>query len=110
MYSGLKPLLMPLFLRTALVFAGTGAVVVNDVNNGDVSHVGIGLVIMVMIYAVGDVSGAHFNPTVSIGFWLARRFPGREVLPSRPWEYSGLVVLRDHRGGAVASDPDQKND
>jgi len=50
----------------ALVFAGTGAIVVNDLTNGAVSHVGIsltfGLVVMSMIYALGDISGAHLNP------------------------------------------------
>src|SRR5690349_6198231 len=40
-----------------------------------------GLVIMSMIYAFGDVSGAHFNPAVTLGFWLSRRLSGREVVP-----------------------------
>ncbi len=69
----------------ALVFAGTGAVIANDLTGGAISHVGValsfGLVIMVMVYAVGDVSGAHFNPAVTLAFWLAKRLPGREVAP-----------------------------
>jgi aquaporin Z len=69
----------------ALVFAGTGAIVINDVTGGTVSHVGIaltfGLIVLAMIYAVGDVSGAHLNPAVSLGFFAARQFPLREVIP-----------------------------
>jgi len=69
----------------ALVFAGTGAIVINAVSGGAVSHVGIGLVfgliVMALIYAVGEVSGAHLNPAVTLGFFLARRFPAALVLP-----------------------------
>src|ERR1700722_6441327 len=69
----------------ALVFAGTGAIVINDVSGGAITHVGIaltfGLVIMAMIYTVGDISGAHFNPAVTSAFWLSGRFSGTQVLP-----------------------------
>jgi MIP family channel proteins len=62
----------------ALVFAGCGAIMV-DSDTGALGHVGVaisfGLVIMVMIYAVGHISGAHFNPAVTLGFALSRHFP-----------------------------------
>lgn len=69
----------------ALVFAGTGAIIINDATGGAVTHVGIaltfGFVVMAMIYALGEVSGAHFNPAVSIGFWMAGRLPLRQLWP-----------------------------
>jgi len=66
----------------ALVFAGAGAIVV-DAKTHALGHVGVaivfGLVIMAMIYAVGHVSGAHFNPSVSFAFALTRHFPWRRA-------------------------------
>jgi aquaporin NIP len=69
----------------ALVFAGTGAIVINDVSGGAVTHVGIaltfGLVVLAMIYTLGDISGAHLNPAVTFGFWLSGRFAAGQLLP-----------------------------
>jgi aquaporin NIP len=74
------------FLGTAaLVFAGTGAIVINDVSGGVITHAGIaltfGLVVLAMIYTFGDISGAHLNPAVTLGFWAARRFDVARVVP-----------------------------
>ena len=72
------------FLGTfALIFAGTGAIVVDQVSGGTIGHAGIaltfGLIVMAMIYTFGDVSGAHFNPAVTTAFAASGRFPWREV-------------------------------
>jgi aquaporin NIP len=79
-----------------LVFAGTGAIVVNDASGGVITHMGIaltfGLIVLAMIYTVGDISGAHLNPAVTIGFWAARRLPGRDVLPYIGSQFAGAVV------------------
>ena len=67
-----------------LVFAATGVVIVNDMAGGVITHTGIaittGLVVMAIIYSVGDVSGSHINPAVTVGFWLAGRFSGYRVI------------------------------
>ncbi len=93
----LKKKLAAEFLGTfALVFAGTGAIVINDVTHGAVTHVGIaltfGLVVLAMIYTVGDISGAHLNPAVTLGFWAARRFEASQVLPYLASQCAGALL------------------
>jgi MIP family channel proteins len=80
-----------------LVFAGCGAIMV-DAKTGALGHIGVafsfGLVIMAGIYAVGHISGAHFNPAVTLGFVLGRHFP-----PGRALGYWGAQLI----GAVVAA-------
>jgi Glycerol uptake facilitator and related permeases (Major Intrinsic Protein Family) len=85
------------FLGTfCLVFAGTGAIVIDSVTGGAVSHVGValtfGLIVLAMIYTIGDISGAHINPAVTIGFFAARRFEAGSVIPYVACQCGGALV------------------
>lgn len=79
-----------------LVFCGTGAVVINEISNGQVTHTGIaitfGLVVMAMIYAVGDVSGAHLNPAVTIAFAINKNFEWKKTIPYLISQLAGAIV------------------
>jgi MIP family channel proteins len=79
----------------ALVFAGAGAIMV-DAQTHALGHVGVaivfGLVIMAMIYAVGHVSGAHFNPAVTFAFALTRHFPWRCALAYWTAQLAGALA------------------
>lgn len=81
----------------ALIFAGCGAIVV-DTNTHQLGHVGVaisfGLVIMFGIYAVGHISGAHFNPAVTFGFALSRHFP---------WSRAGVYWFAQLIGALLAA-------
>jgi aquaporin NIP len=93
----MKKLLAEFLGTFALVFAGTGAIVINHASGGVIGHAGIaltfGLVVLAMIHTFGDVSGAHLNPAVTLGFAGARRFPLREV--------PGYIAVQ--AGGALAA-------
>jgi aquaporin Z len=85
------------FLGTfILVFAGTGAVMVNKTSAGSVTHLGVsfvfGAVVTAMIYALGHISGAHFNPAVTLGFWASGFFPKYKVLPYVLAQCAGAIA------------------
>jgi len=69
----------------AMVFCGTGAIIINQQTNGAITHVGVaitfGLIVMAMIYALGNISGSHLNPAVTIAFTLAKKFEVKQVAP-----------------------------
>jgi MIP family channel proteins len=96
------------FAAFALVFAGCGAIIADTTRDGALGTVGVslvfGLIIMVMIYATGHLSGAHINPAVTIAFTLTRHFPVRDALAYVGAQLAGAI------GGALvllATWPDQ---
>ena len=80
----------------ALVFGGCGAIVANARYDGALGAVGValafGLVIMVMVYATGHLSGAHINPAVTIAFALTRHFPRREAVAYVAAQLAGATL------------------
>ena len=80
----------------ALVFCGTGAIIINDLSGGAVTHFGIavtfGLIVTVMIYSFGSISGAHINPAVSIAFSLTEVFSVKSVLPYLIFQFIGAIL------------------
>src|SRR5690349_14876236 len=80
----------------ALVFCGTGAIIINQETNGSITHVGIaitfGLIVMAMIYALGNISGAHLNPAVTIAFTLSRSFSVKELFPYMLCQVTGALL------------------
>jgi aquaporin NIP len=80
----------------ALVFCGTGAIVIDQASGGAVTHVGVaitfGLIILAMIYALGDISGAHLNPAISFGFMIAGRIGIKETLMYIIYQFAGAFL------------------
>lgn len=80
----------------ALVFAGCGAIIVNDLYGGLLGHVGVslvfGLVVMAMIYSLGNISGAHINPAVTLGFLFAGRMARQDAAPYIVSQLSGAIA------------------
>jgi MIP family channel proteins len=88
----------------ALVFAGCGAVMV-DAKTHALGHVGValsfGLVIMVMIYATGHISGAHFNPAVTFAFALSRHFPWTRAVGYWVAQIGGALIAASILRGSL---------
>ena len=80
----------------ALVFAGCGAIVVDDLFGAPLGHTGVsmvfGLIVMVMIYSIGNISGAHINPAVTLGFFFAGRIQKKDILPYVASQLTGAVA------------------
>lgn len=81
----LKKYIAELIGTFTLLFCGTGAIIINQETGGVITHVGVattfGLTVAAMIYTLGNTSGAHFNPAVTIAFWLAKTFPAKQIIP-----------------------------
>jgi aquaporin Z len=79
-----------------LVFAGTGAVMVNSLSGGSITHIGIsfvfGSVVAAMIYCLGHISGAHLNPAVTLAFWTSGFFPRHLVISYILAQCIGAVI------------------
>ena len=94
----------------ALVTSGTTAIVVDAATQGSVTHVGValtfGLIVTAMIYALGDVSGAHLNPAVTLGFWAAGRFPARDIPGYIVSQCTGALLASVVVRGLFLSAPD----
>src|SRR5687767_3047909 len=79
-----------------LVFCGTGAIIINGTSGGMVTHPGIaitfGLIVLAIIHSIGDISGAHVNPAVTITFAIAGRFEWKNVLPYLAAQFIGALM------------------
>jgi len=95
-FDALRKALAEMLGTFALIFAGTGAIVINTESGGAITHLGValtfGLIVLAMIYTLGDVSGAHMNPAVTLAFAVAGLFPFASVLLYLAAQTSGALL------------------
>jgi MIP family channel proteins len=79
-----------------LIFIGTGAIMVNTITGGAITHLGIclvfGAIVTAIIYTIGHISGAHINPAVTLAFWSSNVFPKQKILPYILSQFSGGIL------------------
>lgn len=96
MHSSVRIYFSEFFATFALVFCGTGAIVINQISGGAITHSGVaivfGLIVMAMIYSFGRISGAHMNPAVTIAFSLLGVFSKRQIFPYLIMQFSGAIA------------------
>lgn len=100
------------FIGTFFLLLVIGLCVIEPGGAGAMAPLAIGAILMVMVYAGGHISGAHYNPAVTLGVWIRGKCDGRDVLPYFFAQISGavsasLLVLKLKAGAIiVASTPD----
>ncbi len=79
-----------------IVFVGCGTCIAHHAFSPDITHVGValafGTVVMCMVYTLGGISGAHFNPAVTLAFAAVRRFPARHIAPYLLSQFAGAIA------------------